>query len=816
MRKILLAFALITLGAGAPLFAAGYKLVAWNDLGMHCTDGVDYSIFGVLPPYNTVNLQLIDGSGRLVRNPAGITVTYAAVADTRGSINTTSVGKTNFWLYVNALFGASLAPDVGLTGSMMPGAANTPRTARFDANRAWFTAEGVPITPFDDRGVKNYYPMMRFTARDANGNVLATTDVVMPVSDEMDCRTCHASGGSPAARPAIGWAFDSNAAKDVKLNVLAIHDQHQAANARYRDALAAQGYAAAGLRATALGGKPILCARCHSSNALPGLGIASIQPLTAAIHSRHSDCVDPTNGLTLEAATNRDSCYRCHPGAETKCLRGVMGAAVAGDASYTMHCQNCHGSMSDVGASPRMGWLQEPTCQSCHTGTATANAGQIRYMSVYSSPGVPRVTTNATFATNPNAPAAGLSLYRFSVGHGGLQCEACHGSTHAESASTEANDNVQNIALQGHAGMLAECDACHTSIPSTVTGGPHGLHPLGASWVNGHGSVAENGSDSCRACHGVDFRGTVLSRALGARHLTTELGTKDFWRGFQIGCYACHDGPSSESLPRNRAPVASNGSASTAAGTPVTMTLRATDADFNPLTLRVVSRPAHGRAGLSGTTATYVPDAGFSGTDSFMFAAWDGFVDSNLATATITVTAAAQQARVTVTKSGSGSGIVTSASSAINCGATCAATLPIGSTLTLFAQPDQDARFDGWSGACVGTGSCTFTVAADTTVVALFTYAPATYTLAVSKSGTGSGVVKSTPAGIDCGSQCTTSFNLGTAVTLTATPGSRSTFVGWSGACSGSGTCVVSMTQQRNVTAAFDTKLHVRRRASSH
>lgn len=814
MRKWILAIALIlTVPSASLLAASGYKLVAWNDLGMHCTDGVDYSVFGVLPPYNTVNVQLIDPAGKLIRNPAGIVVTYEAVADANGSINTTSVGKTNFWSYVNALFGATLAPDTGLTGSLMPGAGNTPRQTIFDPNRAWFSATGVPITPFDDRGVKNYYPMMRFTARDSSGAVLATTDVVMPVSDEMDCSACHASGGSPAARPAIGWAWDANAARDVKLNVLAIHDQHQATNAKYRDALAAQNYDAAGLRATSLAGKPILCARCHPSNALPGLGIASIQQLTTAIHSRHSDSVDPTNGLTLEATANRGSCYRCHPGAETKCLRGTMGAATAGDASYAMQCQSCHGSMTQVGASTRIGWLQEPACQNCHTGTATANAGQIRYTDAFASPGVLRSAPDATFATNPNMPAAGISLYRFSVGHGGLQCEACHGSTHAEFASTEPNDNAQSIRLQGHVGMLAECDSCHATMPSSATGGPHGLHPLGATWVNRHGDIAEGSTGNCRACHGSDDRGSVLSRALGSRQLSTDFGAKDFWRGFQIGCYTCHDGPSSERATRNRAPVATNASASTNAATPVSLTLNATDPDFNQLVMRVVTRPAHGRVGITGASATYIPDSGFAGTDTFTFAASDGSTDSNLATVSIAVAVSAPNARVTVTKSGGGSGLVTSTPAAINCGAACSATFPVGSSLTLFAQPDHDARFGGWSGPCAGTGPCSFTVSGDSSVVALFTFAPNAYTLTVTTSGTGHGVVKSTPEGIDCGEHCSASFNLGTNVTLTAKPESSSTFTGWSGACSGTGPCVVSMTQQRSVTATFR---QGKRRATGH
>jgi uncharacterized repeat protein (TIGR02543 family) len=78
-------------------------------------------------------------------------------------------------------------------------------------------------------------------------------------------------------------------------------------------------------------------------------------------------------------------------------------------------------------------------------------------------------------------------------------------------------------------------------------------------------------------------------------------------------------------------------------------------------------------------------------------------------------------------------------------------------------------------------------------------------TLEVFKSGTGSGTVTSSPAGIDCGTDCTENFATGTVVTLTATPASGSLFAGWSGAsCSGTGTCVVTMDAARSVTANFE------------
>jgi len=67
------------------------------------------------------------------------------------------------------------------------------------------------------------------------------------------------------------------------------------------------------------------------------------------------------------------------------------------------------------------------------------------------------------------------------------------------------------------------------------------------------------------------------------------------------------------------------------------VSLSASDADGNALTLRVVSQAAHGRAGLAGKQATYFPDAGFTGTDVFTFAASDGLSESNLATVTVRI-----------------------------------------------------------------------------------------------------------------------------------------------------------------------------------
>ena len=190
--------------------------------------------------------------------------------------------------------------------------------------------------------------------------------------------------------------------------------------------------------------------------------------------------------LALDSSTNRDTCYLCHPGSVTRCLRGAMGNATNVDGTATMGCQSCHGGMSVVGDPARVGWLEEPNCQACHfngkrTTSAVDAAGALVQVS------------DTRFATKPNVPAAGFSLYRLSKGHGGLQCEACHGATHAEYPSSHSNDNVQSIAVQGYAGTIRECTACHVTVPITARGGPHGMHTIGAAWVDKHEGFVESG-----------------------------------------------------------------------------------------------------------------------------------------------------------------------------------------------------------------------------------------------------------------------------------------------------------------------------------
>ena len=528
----------VTVTVTATTAAGDYTLLAWNNLGMHCYDGNDYSIFSILPPLNTVNAQLVNqATGDLVTS--GVTLTYQATADTRGSINSISSTKTNFWDYVQDLFGLAPAPDVGLLG--YPMASNTPAPMAYSAEHNWFEAVGIPITDVDDTNTKNEYPMIQIVAKNTAGQVLATTKVVLPVSDELTCKGCHTSNtngntAQNAARPATGWVFDPDPLKDWKKNILRLHDEKQAGNATYANALQAKGYPN-GLYSSASSGKPVLCVACHVSNAYQieagfPTGMTGIPPLTQVIHGLHAGQVDPDTGMTLDNINNRSSCYLCHPGSTTQCLRGAMSGA-------STQCQSCHSKMSHVGSPNRSGWLDEPDCQSCHHDGRREATG-------VNSQGLPLAWSDTRFATNPNVPSAGFRLYRFSKGHGGLKCSACHGSTHAEYPSTEANDNVQSIAVQGYSGTVHECTACHDNVPNTVTGGPHGMHPIGNQWVEDHHDVAESSTTraDCAYCHGADFRGSPLSRVKVAKTFEDH----SYAAGDMVSCYDCHNGPTDASL----------------------------------------------------------------------------------------------------------------------------------------------------------------------------------------------------------------------------------------------------------------------------
>jgi hypothetical protein len=209
----------------------------------------------------------------------------------------------------------------------------------------------------------------------------------------------------------------------------------------------------------------------------------------------------------------------------------------------------------------------------------------------------------------------------------------------------------------------------------------------------------------------------------------------------------------------------------------------------------------------SGTqvTLTETPASGYN------FAGWSGAC-SGTGGCTVTMSAAQTVSAsftlntapsFTLTVSKTGHGTVTSGDGLINCGSACSGTYTSGTAVTLTASPATGYSFTGWGGACSGTGGCTVTMNANETVSATFKKGT-TPSFALSVSIAGSGTVSTSPAGFNCSSPtCSANFTAGTVVSLTQTSGAGFSFAGWSGACSGVGTCTVTMNAAQSVSASF-------------
>ncbi|MBE2218750.1 MAG: T9SS type A sorting domain-containing protein [Ignavibacteria bacterium] len=367
--------------------AQQYVLLGWNDLGMHCSNK-DFSKMAVLPPYNNVFAQLIKKqTGQL---PQIVTNGFSIEYSIPG--NTYSVGKTNFWSYAQQLFGLPnpLPNNIGLTGKGLTGV--------LDASTGYFSVHGIPNTPYADNDLVNEKPFQTFRIEaKQNGNMVAFSENVIPVSNEIGCvqSGCHSSEQS-------------------------IKNEHPGVTGFQQNS-------------------PELCARCHASNALGTVGDPVAKSFSYRIHEKHKD-IQPVNSI--------NTCYKCHPGPNTQCFRDIMK-------SNNMKCQDCHGTMNTIASSINSGrrpWLDEPKCGSsgCH---------------------------GSNYAEEPN------KLYRDSKGHGGLYCSSCHGSPHAIYPTTQPNDNLQSIRIQGHAGAIDDCMVCHSSPPPGP--GPHGITYLGIVKVEG-------------------------------------------------------------------------------------------------------------------------------------------------------------------------------------------------------------------------------------------------------------------------------------------------------------------------------------------
>jgi hypothetical protein len=157
-----------------------------------------------------------------------------------------------------------------------------------------------------------------------------------------------------------------------------------------------------------------------------------------------------------------------------------------------------------------------------------------------------------------------------------------------------------------------------------------------------------------------------------------------------------------------------------------------------------------------------------------------------------------------IAKAGTGKGTVTSDDALINCGDTCTEDYDEGTEITLTATGNEGTVFMGWSGSgCSGTNPCTLTMDNAKAVTAFFSLVT-DYTLIVTKTGMGDGLITSDDGFLDCGMECMRTYAKGTEVTITASADKRSVFTGWSGSgCASTEPCTVTMNSPQAVTATF-------------
>lgn len=316
-----------------------YVVLAWNDLGMHCISP-SFKDMAILPPYNNLMAQVVHRGDPPRVITSGVTLTYA--------VRNGSTQASNFWQFAQPLFGANLAPGIGLTGNGLSG--------RMVARGDHFEATGIPVLPVNDQGVWNAYQTAIITLRARTWH--QTVPIVLPVSDELHCDKCHADNGDAGPDIATGA---------VETNILTIHDHNTGTN------LMAQ--------------RPVLCASCHASNALGTRGQPGRNSLSLAIHDWHSSLED------------MPGCYDCHPGPKTQCLRtAIVGMSEVEGQGREPACHQCHGDLKTFAielAAGREPWVEEPTCEQCHghhydTGTtlyrnATGHGG-LRCAACHNSP----------------------------------------------------------------------------------------------------------------------------------------------------------------------------------------------------------------------------------------------------------------------------------------------------------------------------------------------------------------------------------------------------------------------------------------------
>lgn len=449
--------------------STSYKVIAYNDLGMHCAcPGSQY--FSVLPPFNAIRAQVLQiGAADPVVVSSGVNVTYAMA----------TTNETDAYLQADNYFsniiayGPKMFPGyqpvvnnkiVSISGAGLAG------SMAYNSQFKAYEVIGVPAFPVPtgtsadiltdpiDPTLANRDPYLQanITVTDTSGNTLATTSTTVPVAWG-GCCSCHIQLAKQHGK---------------KANLLG--------SFQYMGSLHGQNSSKIDFSLIDPDGDgkpgPIRCSWCHwdpamgetSAKGLPyfwpnykilrGANFTSAdikvstRSFSDVLHQFH---VKSTVVLTQFDANIAKNCYDCHPGNGANCYRGAMHSA-------GVNCYDCHGDLNQRVAAGQLTqpWQQStlPTCNAPSAGATTTFA--CHSSSTYPTPGT---WNNGLYGKYIN-----------SRGHqGSILCSTCHGSPHAEAPSTLAQDNNQNMSLQNDARPLGKCSICHPGMSSTWAVPPH-------------------------------------------------------------------------------------------------------------------------------------------------------------------------------------------------------------------------------------------------------------------------------------------------------------------------------------------------------
>jgi mono/diheme cytochrome c family protein len=379
-----------------------YLLLAWSPSGMRHVAEVK-GVLSLLPPGGALRAQIIKRGEMPEIINQGVEVTWRLEQK------------------------QPAAPPGVLSGEML-------------AEGDHFVADDVLLGPGNAEDF-DPYPVFHLEARDTADTLLAATKVVVPVSTELGCSSCHGSSPELGGRPGLG--------RETAYNILAVHDRLS------RTSLLRQ----------ARQGSMVQCRDCHADTM--GKAAGGQLNLSAAIHGFH------VNYLKEQGARSCGFCHPSSPIGSTRMLRDIHAA-------IGMDCTSCHGVLEDQALGllkqeqlagklraqalmqrippqavasveaikPRRPWVQQPDCLHCH----------VDYQAPDSDVLVQSWTSDAS------------SLYRNRTDDSGrLYCGACHSSAHAvypaDNPYGAELDVLQPLQYQGNRlpiGSNRNCRICHT------------------------------------------------------------------------------------------------------------------------------------------------------------------------------------------------------------------------------------------------------------------------------------------------------------------------------------------------------------------